>query len=59
MDFTFDTYLIKTDTTHFWIPQEVLFTFAHKYDIPIEDWNNYDELYEGVIDHLEEEVTFL
>ncbi len=58
LNFSIDTFLIETTTEGFWIPQEVLFSFASAQDLEIHDWDDYDELLTGVISHIEETVTF-
>lgn len=58
LNFSVDTFLLKTESEHFWIPKEVLFSFATTHDLEIHDWENYDLLLEGVIDYIEEEVNF-
>lgn len=58
IDFEIDTFLVKTTTEHFCVPTSVLFTFARAQNIDILDWDDYDLLLTGVIDHLNGEVVF-
>lgn len=57
-DFTIDTYLVKTNTSRFCIPKNVLVSFAKTQDIDSHNYENYDELLEGVINHLDGKVVF-
>lgn len=58
LSLSLDTYLIMTDTSKFWIPKTVLLSFATSKDLEVHDWDNYDELLTGVIDYVNEEITF-
>ena len=58
LPFTIDTYLISTDDSKFWIPKNILFSFAKTHDLAIHDWEDYDVLLNGVIDHINEKVEF-
>lgn len=58
MNFSVDTFLLQTTTDGFWIPKKVLATFASTHDLSIHDWEDYDELYQGVIDHIGKQVVF-
>lgn len=57
---TLDTYLLSIDDNNieYWIPKKILSSFATSKNLKIHDLDNYDELLEGVIDHINEEVTF-
>ena len=58
MSFALDTYLILIDDSSFWIPKTVLLSFATSKGIEIEDIDNYDVLLSGILDHVNEKVTF-
>lgn len=58
LNFSLDTYLIKTDDEKFWIPKTILASFAMSKDLEIHDWDDYDILLSGVINHVSEETTF-
>lgn len=58
MDFEVDTFLLETDTSQFWIPKEVLLSFATDQNLDTHEWDNYDLLLTGVIDHIEKDVVF-
>jgi hypothetical protein len=58
IDFEVDTFLIKTNTEGFCIPKEVLLSFATTHDLSTHDWDDYDLLYQAVIDHINHETVF-
>jgi hypothetical protein len=58
MNFSVDTFFLDTTTDGFWIPKKVLVSFAKTHDLAIHDWEDYDELWEGVIDHIGKQVVF-
>lgn len=58
MNFAVDTFLLQTDTEHFWIPKEVLFSFASTQNLDTHEWTDYDLLLKGVINHIENTVVF-
>lgn len=58
LDFSCDTFLIKDQNSSFGIPQTVLFDFIHKQNIENVDFDNPDEVYSAVIDHIHGEVNW-
>lgn len=58
MNFAVDTFLLQTDQDKFWIPKEVLFSFATSQNLNTHEWTDYDLLLRGVIDHIEKDVVF-
>lgn len=58
IDFNIDTYLVKTNTSGFCIPKQVLVSFASSHNIDIEKEDNYETLLNGVIDHINGNVVF-
>jgi len=57
-DFTIDTYLVRTNSSGFCIPKTVLASFASTHNINNYKVENYDELLNGVISHINENVSF-
>ena len=57
-DFTVDTYLVRTNSLGFCIPKTVLASFTSSQDIKTFDPENYDELLNGVIDHINGKTVF-
>ena len=58
ISFSLDTYSIQLDDSDFWIPKNVLLSFATSKDLEIHDLDNYDELITGIIDYIEGTVAF-
>ena len=58
ISFSLDTYSIRLDDSDFWIPKNVLLSFATSKDLEIHDLDNYDELITGIIDYIEGTVAF-
>lgn len=58
INFSLDTYLLDMDDSQFWIPKTVLVGFANSKNIPVEDVEDYEEVLNGVIDHIQGTVTF-
>ncbi len=53
MDFVLDTFLVQVNTSNtYWIPKTVLASFAEKHDLDNIDWDDYDSLITGVINHV-------
>jgi hypothetical protein len=58
LDFSLDTFMIKDQNSTFGIPQSVLFNFIHNQNIDNVDFDNPDEVYTAVIDHIHGDVIW-
>lgn len=53
LDMSLQTWMLRDNTSGFWIPSKVVTNFAQKHNL---EGDNFDETYEAVINHFEKEV---